>query len=136
MSEGHYFLGSSALLRKFLTVAGIEIFESKCYRVSLYLRRVESLQPTPYIYHNCKVLYGSAEYESDLVLVSLVRLQCIIESFQRTILSASVAHGESKMPAWMYIKAARAELQDFWMSLPPELRSNCQCPYNMLSNAY
>ncbi|RDL40971.1 uncharacterized protein BP5553_00950 [Venustampulla echinocandica] len=92
--------------------------------ISLCLRRMECLQHTPYIDHNCKLLYDSAEYESDLVLVTLVRLQCIVESFQRTLLNESMTPHGSKVPAWMYIKSARAELQDFWTSLCPRLRSN------------
>jgi hypothetical protein len=92
---------------------------------SLHIRKSEIMQHTPYLDFSCKVLQENQEYPSDAVLAALVRLQCIAESFQRNLVHNYEGPSENmRAPTWMYIEGMRSQLQQFWMSLSPALRSN------------
>lgn len=84
--------------------------------MSLYVRKIESLQHTPYLDYCCKNLEEAREYPSDLVLVAATRLQCMSESIQRSLL---VKNEGPIIPS-----VIRAELVSYWQSLSEELRSN------------
>ena len=92
-------------------------------RSVLSVQKHEGLQNSPYIEYTCQVLERSAEHDSDLVLVSLVRMQCIVESAYKN-LPVKIAGDETKAPVWMHVKAARVEVQKQWDSLRPELQQN------------
>jgi hypothetical protein len=92
-------------------------------RSVLSVQRHEGLQNSPYIEYTCQVLERSAEHDSDLVLVSLVRMQCIVESAYKS-LPVKIAGDETKAPVWMHVEAARVELQKQWDSLRPEIQKN------------
>jgi hypothetical protein len=92
-------------------------------RSMLSVQRHEGLQNSPYIKYTCQVLEQSAEHDSDLVLVSLVRMQCIVESAYKS-LPVKILGEETKAPVWMHVKAARVEVQKQWDSLRPELQQN------------
>lgn len=85
---------------------------------SLYLRKIESLQHSPYLDYCCKSLEQAREYPSDLILVAATRLQCMSESIQRSLL---IKNEGPIVPSCM-----RAELVSYWQSLPDHLRSNGQ----------
>jgi hypothetical protein len=93
----------------------------------LCIKRHEGLQNSPYIQYTCQVLEEAAEYDSDLVLVSLVRMQVILESAYKS-LPIKIAGDETKAPVWMHIKAARAELQKHWDSLKPDVQEHRRLP--------
>jgi hypothetical protein len=85
------------------------------------------LQHFPYIDYTCQVLEEAAEQVSDLVLVSLVRMQCIVDSAYKNFPTKSIAD-DIKAPAWMHIKAARSQLEKYWASLRPEVQQNSMLP--------
>jgi len=76
--------------------------------------------------YNCKVLEDAAECESDLLLVALVRLQTITETFHKNVLNKIPGSADPKTPAWIYTRAMRTELHNLWMSFSPDLRQNRQ----------
>jgi len=82
------------------------------------------MQHSPYIDYTCQVLEEAAEQDStDLVLVSLVRMQCIVDSAYKNLPTKSIAD-DIKAPAWMHISAARSQLDKYWTSLGPDIRQN------------
>jgi hypothetical protein len=93
----------------------------------LCVKRHEGLQHSPYIDYTCQVLEETADLESDLVLVSLVRMQCIVDSAYKS-LPLKCAGENIKAPVWMHIKAARAELQNHWDSLRPGVQRHRRLP--------
>lgn len=97
--------------------------------ISMNIKKTDGLQYSSYMDYNCKILESASEYESDLILVALVRLQAIAESYHRNVLSKSKESRDSddlKTPSWMYVKAFRSDLQDLWKSFPPRLQQNGQ----------
>ena|SRR6187402_942936 len=84
---------------------------------------MESLQYSSYLEYCCHTLTEANEYESDLVLASLVRMQYILEPINRSFAATTIAD-EVKAPVWMIVKSARAELQRFWGSLPVQIQQN------------
>jgi hypothetical protein len=93
-----------------------------CLRYSWCLKKIEGLQYSPYIEYCCQALLEAAEYESDIILVALVRVQAIIETANRNLLSRG-RPGE-KAPVWMHVKSSQFELQTYWNSLPPNVQQN------------
>jgi len=90
----------------------------------LCVKRHEGMQHSPYIDYTCQVLEEAAEQDStDLVLVSLVRMQCIVDSAYKNLPTKSIAD-DIKAPAWMHISAARSQLDKYWTSLGPDIRQN------------
>ncbi|PMD35134.1 hypothetical protein L207DRAFT_466175 [Hyaloscypha variabilis F] len=89
----------------------------------LCIKRHEGLQYSPYIEYTCQVLEESAECDSDLILVSLVRMQYIVESAYKGLPLKSSAD-DIKAPVWMHVKAARSELQKHLDSLRPEIQQH------------
>lgn len=94
----------------------------------LCVKRHEGLQNSPYIEYTCQVLEEAAEQDSDLVLVSLVRMQCIVDSAYRG-LPFKIAADDVKAPVWMHVKSARSELQKHWASLRPDIQQHCRLPF-------
>ncbi|KAE9380143.1 hypothetical protein N431DRAFT_459105 [Stipitochalara longipes BDJ] len=89
----------------------------------LCVKRHEGLQHSPYIEYTCQVLEEAAECDSDLVLASLVRMQCIVESAYKSLPLKSAAD-DIKAPLWMHIKAARSELQKHMDSLRLDIQQH------------
>ena len=96
-------------------------------RSMLCIKRHEGLQYSPYIEYTCQVLEESAECDSDLILVSLVRMQYIVESAYKGLPLKSSAD-DIKAPVWMHVKAARSELQKHLDSLRPEIQQHRRSP--------
>jgi len=87
---------------------------------------MESLQYSPYLEH-CRIsLLECAEYESDIILAALVKIQSIIEKTNRSILDNDYPGGE-KVPVWMQSKLARLELHAYWETLPLNIRQDGMC---------
>lgn len=89
----------------------------------LCVKKHDGLQHSPYIDYTCQVLEEAAELDSDLVLVSLVRMQCILETAFKG-LPLKCTPNSIKAPVWMHIKSARAELQRHWDSLRPDVQQH------------
>jgi hypothetical protein len=89
----------------------------------LYVKRHEGLQYSPYIEYTCQVLEEASEQVSDLVLVSLVRMQCIVDSTYKSLPIKFTAE-DIKAPAWMHGKAARCQLEKYWASLRTDIQQN------------
>jgi len=98
------------------------VFGTVC---SLSTKRTEGLQHTSYIDYNCQILQETAEQESDLVLVSMVRLKSVVDSAYRYIPFKGIPQrNETQAPVWMQMKSARSEIEHYWASLPPNLQQN------------
>ncbi|TVY78222.1 Transcriptional regulator WAR1 [Lachnellula suecica] len=91
--------------------------------IALYIKKTDGIPYSPYMDYCCKVLEEKAECGSDLLLVALAKLQFVAESFQRNVLQKS-RNTELKVPAWMYVKSLRNELETLWASFSPSLRQN------------
>jgi hypothetical protein len=83
----------------------------------------EGLQYSSYIDYTCQVLEEAVEQDSDLVLVSLVRMQCIVDAAYKNLSTKSTAD-DIRAPAWMHIKAARSQLEKYWALLKPDIQQN------------
>ncbi|KAF4615887.1 hypothetical protein G7Y89_g15228 [Cudoniella acicularis] len=92
--------------------------------VSLCTRKTEAVQLSSYYEYNCNALQETAEYESDLVLVALVRLQFMTENVYKNSSLRHLTTEGTRAPVWMFVKAMRCELDAFWASLPPKLQQN------------
>ena len=84
---------------------------------------MEGLRFSAYIEYCCDVLTEAAEYESDILLASLVKLQHIVEPINKTLIDKA-KKDETKAPIPMVVKLVHAELQNFWTSLPPRIQQN------------
>jgi uncharacterized membrane protein YcgQ (UPF0703/DUF1980 family) len=94
----------------------------------LCVKRHEGLQYSPYIEYTCQVLDEAADQDSDLVLVSLVRMICLVDSAYKS-LPIKTTVDDIKAPVWMHVKAARSELQKHWDSLKPEVQQHRRQPF-------
>lgn len=77
--------------------------------------------------YTCTILEEAQEHQSDLLLVSLVRLQNIIEPVNRLFLD-KMRVDESSVPVWMVVKLVQTELESLWTSLPPSIQQDCKPP--------
>jgi hypothetical protein len=66
------------------------------------------------------------EFESDALLVQLVKLRLISERVNDLPWSSAVAEAHTTMraPAMFYLKALQAQLQDFKSGIPSDLSNN------------
>lgn len=87
------------------------------------MKRMEGLQYSPYLEHCRRSLLEYAEYESDIILAALVKIQSIVEKANRLILDKDYPGGE-KVPVWMHSKLAVLELHAYWESLSLGVRQN------------
>lgn len=99
-------------------------------RISWSIKRMEGLQYSPYLEHCRLSLLEFAEYESDIILAALVKLQSIIEKTNRNILEKDYPGGE-RVPVWMHSKLAVLELQSYWATLSPGVRENSEYCCNL-----
>ena len=80
---------------------------------------------TSYILDCCHKLEEAREYQSDALLVQLVRLQEIRYRMGRTFpFDESLVHRKSDVPIDMFIRAWQRELETFWGSLSAENQRN------------
>lgn len=94
-------------------------------RVKLSGSTAEIFHYTPYLEKCCRSLEATQECQSDVVLVSLVRLQHIVQEINQTFpydeFDTFKALGT---PVALCIKALRTKLSALRSSLPPELERN------------
>jgi hypothetical protein len=89
------------------------------------MKRVEGLPRTPYIMQCCKTLEDANEHESDLVLVTVIRLYGFVEQSINWVTNRLVAN-EVNAPIWMQSASLRGELNTYWSSVPDNLKNNCE----------
>ena len=95
-------------------------------RISTSCRALE-LQFNPHhILECCQKLEEAREYQSDALLVQLVRLQEIRYRMSRSFpYDDSHASRKPDAPVDMFVRAWQNELETFWASLPAEAQQNC-----------
>lgn len=102
---------------------GSEFFD----RISGSFRSLEPQFNTFYILECCQKLEQAGEYQSDALLVQLVRLQEIRYRMGRSFpYDESVVPRRPDVPVDMFISAWQKELETFWVSLPAASQQNCK----------
>lgn len=91
------------------------------------MKKIDGLPRTPYIIHCCKVLEDAAEYESDIVLITIIRLYGFVELVNTAIMNRLHANGISA-PIWMQIASIQRELQAYWATVPTQMKENGKFP--------
>ena len=97
------------------------------------MKRIDSLQHTPYFDSTCQSLFEAAEFESDLILVFAARCQALVAAMTR-ITTNGLGSAEVRAPISMHVKSAKADLQSYFLALPPHLQEHSQS-YSMNSLA-
>jgi hypothetical protein len=82
------------------------------------------LEHSPYLDYTCQSLFEAAEFQSDLILVFAARSQSLVASMSRNILSGGLGSGDIKAPLSMQAKSAKADLQGYFLALPPTLQEH------------
>ncbi|KUJ23485.1 uncharacterized protein LY89DRAFT_663914 [Mollisia scopiformis] len=90
---------------------------------SLCVKRTEGLNFSPYIDFCAQTLEERAEHESDILLVSLVRLECIITPVDNLLTKKSFAD-DYRAPISMHIKAVRTNMERFWVNLSHSIQQH------------
>lgn len=94
-------------------------------RVSASCRSLEPQFNTSYILECCQKVEEAGEYESDSVLVQLVRLQEIRYRMGRSFpFDQSHAARLPDAPLEMFVRAWQNELKTFWASISAESQHN------------
>lgn len=94
-------------------------------RISASCRGLEPQFNTLYILECCHELEEAGEYQSDVVLAQLVRLQEIWYRMSRSFpYDESLASRRPDAPIEMFVRAWQKELETFWASLPVESQQN------------
>ena len=132
LTGGEFLLAAfSWHLRKYLTnyyfttvFEGVELRTFN--RISTSCRALE-LQFNPHhVLECCQKLEEAREYQSDVLLVQLVRLQEIRYRMSRSFpYDDSHASRKPDAPVDMFVRAWQSELETFWTSLPIESQQNC-----------
>ena len=81
---------------------------------------------TEYLDTCCSVLESKMEYESDMDLVQMVRIQKLAQSIAVTWDSKAASLTSSHTPPTMIIQTFQEQLNSFQASLPPYLQENCE----------
>ncbi|KAH7336166.1 hypothetical protein BKA65DRAFT_28790 [Rhexocercosporidium sp. MPI-PUGE-AT-0058] len=87
------------------------------------LKKIDVMRFSAYIEHCCEVLLTTAEYDSDILLASLCKLQNIVEPVYRCF-ADKVKVNDTKAPVWMLVKMVRAEMENLWKSLPVHIQQD------------
>lgn len=99
-------------------------------RISASCRSLEPQFNTSRILECCHKLGEAGEYQSDVLLVQLVRLQEIRYRMGRSFpYDESYASRKPDAPIEMFVRAWQKELETFWASLPAEFRQNSKPLY-------
>ncbi|KAI2467105.1 hypothetical protein F4781DRAFT_327724 [Annulohypoxylon bovei var. microspora] len=95
--------------------------------ISLAFQRIDPPRYTPYIDQCLRELEADEEYESDLLLIRLVRIQNLSERIAQLHAKDPTANeltGITRAPTSAYSNMFHAELEKFTASLPPNLVTN------------
>lgn len=96
-------------------------------RISASCRGMEPQFNTSYILECCHKLGEAREYQSDALLVQLVRLQEIRYRMGRSFpYDETHAFRRLDAPIDVFARAWQKELETFWASLPAESQQNCE----------
>jgi hypothetical protein len=84
------------------------------------------MQWTAYLTECLRVLEEEKEFESDALLVQLVKLRRISESVNSLSWSSTITEPDItiKAPATFYLRTLESQLQDFRNNIPSELATN------------
>ena len=95
-------------------------------RISTSCRALELQFNPQHVLECCQKLEEAGEYQSDALLVQLVRLQEIRYRMSRSFpYDDSHASRKPDAPVEMFVRAWQNELETFWASLPTESQQNC-----------
>lgn len=83
---------------------------------------------TSYLDTCCDVLERNMEYEGDLLLVHMVRIQKLAQSIAVTWDENSPSLPSMHLPPTMVIQAFQEQLDSFQANLPPQLQDNGKFP--------
>ncbi|KAH8885935.1 hypothetical protein GQ53DRAFT_658903 [Thozetella sp. PMI_491] len=96
--------------------------------VAVLFRRLHLFPYTSYIAHCCAQLEERREYDSDRLLVSLIRLQCFLGRIYTTFPNPEVDNSDPcdfNAPMHMALSSIRTELESLKTSAPADVQSNC-----------
>lgn len=82
---------------------------------------------TSYLDTCCSVLEANMEYESDLALVQMVKIQKLAQSIAVTWDGSSPSLPSTHLPPTMIVQAFQQQIDSFRANLPPHLQENCKC---------
>lgn len=88
----------------------------------------DALMNTTYLDTCCNVLEAKMEYDSDVDLVQLVRIQKLAQSIAVTWDVNSPSLPSTHLPPTMIIQAFQEQLDSFRANLPPHLQENGRPP--------
>lgn len=83
---------------------------------------------TSYLDTCCSVLEAKMEYDSDVDLVQLVRIQKLAQSIAVTWDANTPSLPSTHLPPTMIIQAFQEQLDSFRANLPPHLQENGRSP--------
>lgn len=95
--------------------------------MALAFQRLDPIRYSPYLEQCLRELEAKPEYESDLYLVNLVRIQHLTERISRLHAKDHVEDdlpGVARAPMNVYINAFQGELDRYKDALPRHLRAN------------
>lgn len=104
--------------------------------ISVSFNRVESLRYTAYIQDCMKVLEDSREYESDITLLYLVRVQRLTERIFELYSNDKAVEdipGLPSAPISAYIAAFQNEIDNMRANLPPKLQNDSMLPSSIFN---
>ena len=108
-------------------ISQLEVKTDTSNRISGSCRGLELQFNTTYILECCHKLEQAGEFESDVILVRLVRLQEIRYRMGHSFpYDGSHAVSSPDAPTEMFVRMWRRELETFWSTLPIEHRENCE----------
>ena len=113
------------------SISQLEVNTETSNRISASCRGLGLQFNTIYILECCHKLEQAAEFESDVILVQLVRLQEIRFRMGHSFpYDGSHATSSQDAPIEMFVKMWKRELETFWSTLPVKHRQNCELtPY-------
>lgn len=92
-------------------------------RISSCFKKLDALRYTAHLEESCNALAQDPEFERDIYLVQLVRLQKIAEQITQSIpYDAPQSFWTSKPPIGMLVKAFEAQLEAFKGAIPRDLQ--------------
>ena len=103
--------------------------------MALAFQRFDSIRYSPYLDQALRELEENPDYESDIYLVYLVRIQRLTERISRLHAKDHVEGdlpGIIRAPKHVYISALQGDLDRYANELPDRLRKNSERPDNLL----
>jgi hypothetical protein len=76
----------------------------------------------------CKIIEENMEYETDGLLIQLVRLQQLTQSISVTLAADSVANQVTQIPVMMVVRSYQQQLLSFKSALPYHLQNDSKIP--------